>query len=85
MPHVKSVRVPKRRCNPPPRFAQAKCQVIIFAAPADEAFIETVHRFKIFAGNSNVVTRKLWFLWMAGPMVVLAFNADFEQTLAFLA
>ena len=82
---MNAVRVTQCRRDPSAGFSKAECQVIVLAAPADEAFIESIDRFEIFARDTDVVARELWLLRVTRPTVILSLDSNFEQAVAFFA
>ena len=85
VPQMVTVGVGQCSGDAPARFAKAEGQIIIFTAPADEVFIETIHGFEVFARDADVVAGELWFLGMAHQAIVLAFESNFEQSVSLFA
>lgn len=65
MPHVVGVCIFDGRKNPAAGATQAVRQIIVFATPADEAFVETIDRLEIIPPNSEVIRNELGLFGMA--------------------
>ena len=69
MPHVVAMCVREGRCDSPSHLSQPIREVIIFAAPTHEAFVEAIHGLKILAGDADVPSGKFWAELVANQLV----------------
>src|SRR3954454_16746879 len=82
---MKAVRISQRGNDSTPGPAKSKRNVIVLAAPTDEAFIETVDRFEVNSRDANVVAGKLRLLGVAQPKVVLILEPLLKKSLPLTA
>src|SRR4029078_6221205 len=80
MPHVVEVGKCEGGNDPAAGTTQAVRQIIVFAAPTDKAFVETVHGLEIISPDSEVVRDELRFFDVANYFVVAIFDSLKRET-----